>query len=150
MDVERFIEESNAIEGVYGDEALRQSLEAWRYLEERDELNHEVVKETHRLIMEKRQPVVAGRYRDCRVRISGEFPPAPSEVPGLMDDLLDWVPSDGEEAVEWHIRFEKIHPFADGNGRTGRMLYWWQCLELGEEPVLWTAENREKYYDLFD
>ncbi len=149
MDVERYIEESNAIEGVFNDAAVQQSLEAWRFLEDQDELSHEVVKETHRLILKNRQPEVAGKYRDVQVVVGNDRPPAPGRVPGLMSDLLERKPSSGEEAVRWHVEFEKIHPFRDGNGRVGRMMYWWHCRNLETEPVLWKASEREDYYDLF-
>jgi hypothetical protein len=48
-----------------------------------------------------------------------------------------------------HLRFEKIHPFVDGNGRVGRMLYWWLSQLRGKKPNLYTAKNKDKYYKLF-
>ncbi len=52
--------------------------------------------------------------------------------------------------MKWHVSFETIHPFPDGNGRIGRMLYLWQCRQIDVEPELWTAEERQQYYSLFD
>jgi Fic family protein len=52
-----------------------------------------------------------------------------------------------------HIRFESIHPFRDGNGRTGRMLYCFVCKKRGITPTYYNADepkNREAYYRLFD
>jgi Fic family protein len=69
-------------------------------------------------------------------------------VPHLMNNwLLDY--KDREPLIN-HIALEKIHPFVDGNGRTGRMLMWFQELKLGKTPTLFLAHERQKnYYPLF-
>jgi fido (protein-threonine AMPylation protein) len=66
-----------------------------------------------------------------------------------MDKLLSWEPQNPIEAIEWHIAFEHIHPFADGNGRIGRLVYLRHSQLLDFEPVMWRAEDRASYYDLF-
>ncbi len=100
----------------------------------------------------------AGRYRDIRVRVGPHIPPRPEEVPGLMTGLLTWW---REEAPTWpavmtsaivHYRFEEIHPFADGNGRTGRALALWELYRRGfdthhlfsVDEFYW--EDRPRYY----
>ncbi|THJ25260.1 MAG: Fic family protein [Nitrospira sp. CG24E] len=79
----------------------------------------------------------AGRYRDIQVYVGRYTPPAPQLVSGLMAELLEWW---NERAKEWspvissailHYRFEDIHPFADGNGRTGRALALWELYRRG-------------------
>ena len=90
----------------------------------------------HAVLMEHAdKPHIAGRLRDGWVRIGGVLgghpppayiaPPA-EEVPELMDDLLTYI-NDSDDtplvvAAVSHAQFESIHPFADGNGRTGRAL----------------------------
>ncbi|WP_369685642.1 Fic family protein [Salinibaculum rarum] len=145
-----YIVESNAIEDVYDDSAVEDSVEAWEYLQEQDELGEEDVKEAHRLLLRNRQPDVAGEYRDVHVRIGGDVPPHPSVVSELMGELVARVPSTGVEAIQWHVDFEGVHPFVDGNGRVGRLVYLWHCREvLGVEPVVWREADVEGYYALF-
>ena len=79
----------------------------------------------------------AGRYRDIQVYVGRYTPPAPQLVSGLMAEFLTWW---NEQSREWspvissavlHYRFEDIHPFADGNGRTGRALALWELYRRG-------------------
>ncbi len=78
-----------------------------------------------------------GRYREIRVRVGKYLPPPPEMVSGLMAELLEWW---NNRAAEWspvvssaviHYQFEDIHPFADGNGRTGRALALWELYRRG-------------------
>jgi Fic family protein len=79
----------------------------------------------------------AGRYRDIQVYVGRYTPPAPQLVSGFMAELLEWW---NGHAREWspvissailHYQFEDIHPFADGNGRTGRALALWELYRRG-------------------
>ncbi|HYD83712.1 MAG TPA: Fic family protein, partial [Opitutus sp.] len=100
----------------------------------------------------------AGRYRTIAVRVGRHVPPAPDMVSGLMRELLDWW---NGPSVEWspvltsailHYQFEDIHPFGDGNGRTGRLLALWELYRRGfdthhvfsVDEFFW--EDRERYY----
>ncbi len=101
----------------------------------------------------------AGRYRDIRVRVGEYLPPPPEMVSGLMAELLEWWNS---QASKWspvlssailHYQFEEIHPFADGNGRTGRTLALWELYRRGfdthhifsVDEVYW--QDRPRYYE---
>jgi Fic family protein len=150
VNIREFIRESNAIESVHDEAAVTKSLEAWDFLKSVDTLTHDTIKGGHELILEDRQPEIAGAYRNIQVHIGEQLPPPPVAVEGEMERLLTWTPSDPLAALHWHIAFEHIHPFADGNGRIGRLLYLWQCSEqLDSEPIIWRADDREGYYDLF-
>lgn len=149
VDIQEFIRESNAIENVYDDAAVGSSLNAWEYLLEQEETTHDVVKGAHRRIMEDRQPDIAGEYRTVGVRVGDDIPPKPAVVPDEMDTLLAEEPSDPVEALVWHVDFERVHPFADGNGRVGRLLYAWHCYRMGETPIMWRADDVDGYYSLF-
>ena len=147
--VREFIRESNAIENVTTEAAVESSMDAWEFLCEQPELTHYVVQEAHEYILEDLQPDIAGEYRDIAVHIGGDVAPPPQVVRPQMDTLLKWKPDSSLEAIEWHIAFEHIHPFADGNGRIGRLLYLWHCKELDITPIIWRADDRQGYYELF-
>src|SRR3990172_6358593 len=67
----------------------------------------------------------------------GYVPPPPDAVSGLMSELLEWWNKDAPgispvlTSAIVHYRFEAIHPFADGNGRTGRTLALWELYRRG-------------------
>jgi Fic family protein len=100
----------------------------------------------------------AGRYRTIRVRVGSYFPPPPEDVSGLMFELLEWWNNESRalspvlSAAILHYRFEAVHPFADGNGRTGRALALWELYRRGfdmhhifsVDEFYW--EDRPRYY----
>ena len=82
--------------------------------------------ETHRILMKDLHYAKPGLYRDVRVRVGNHIAPNPSFVYSLMDELFDFIYNNENGEIvtaAWaHIQFETIHPFIDGNGRTGRSL----------------------------
>ena len=73
---------------------------------------------------------------------------APAEVPTKMAELLDWYHAQKvnlEILAEFHARYEAIHPFQDGNGRTGRIILFRECLVHGIMPVILEDDNRMEY-----
>lgn len=147
--LEEYFSKSNAIEGVYGEQPIKESIEGWEYLSSKNKITHEHVQKAHNYILKNRQPSIAGEYRDITVYVGDDTPPEPSDLRDLLDTLYEEKPETAIEALDWHIRFEKIHPFADGNGRIGRMIYLWHCEEIGVEPIVWSDEERQSYYSLF-
>lgn len=147
------IHNSNLIENIDDPEEDAQSLEAWAYLTTRKKLTHDVILKVQKLITKNQEdlrPQEKGYYRDVakvNVYVADRIAPAWWLVNGLMDNwLLDFQKMTPKQA---HIRFEKIHPFADGNGRTGRMLMWWQERKLGLEPTLIDVKDRSGYFSWF-
>src|SRR5690606_17924593 len=83
----------------------------------------------HEIILSNIDKENAGIYRRVPLRISGSAViwPNPLKVPYLMDDFFSWLKEETklhpvELAAEAHYRLVTIHPFVDGNGRTGRLL----------------------------
>jgi Fic family protein len=122
-------------------------------------LTHEDLFRLHRIVAgDVMDQGEAGRYRNIQVRVGAYVPPPPEEVSGLMSELLDWWNEDSlllspilSSAIVHH-RFESIHPFADGNGRTGRALALWDLYRRGfdshhifsVDEFYW--EDRPRYY----
>jgi len=125
------------------------SLEAFEYLRTFDSLSHDRIKEAHRILMEGSQPGIAGEYRDVEL-IRPRGTPSPEFVRAQMDTLLSWEPEDPLEAIRWHIGFEHTHPFSDGNGRVGRILYLVILDKIGAEPIWFDSQRKDGYYSLFD
>lgn len=149
----KHVHESNIIEGFDDYDVDTQSLLAWDWLRRKKVITHEVIQELNKRLtahQEDLDDMWRGTYRSrsrVRVYIGGREGAKPSMVQGLMDNwLLDFLTLTPKEA---HIRFESIHPFIDGNGRTGRMLMWWHELKLGKKLSLIEKENVDEYYRWF-
>lgn len=148
-----YIHQSNLIEGFDSVLADEQSLRAWEWLIQQPELNHHVITELQRRIVQHQEALPdewRGNYRD-RIRQEvwiGERTGAPSHLVrySMVNWLLDYKRLTPRKA---HIMFERIHPFMDGNGRTGRMLMWYQQIELGKKPLLIKKSGVEAYYNWF-
>lgn len=147
------IHESNLIEGYDDPEIDEQSALAWDWLRRQKVITHEVIQELNRRVTAHQtdlDDMWRGTYRSrSRTRvIVGNTPGAePVMVDHLMENwLLDFLTSD---PIQSHIQFERIHPFIDGNGRTGRMLMWWLQRKQNKKPTLLLQSDVENYYSWF-
>lgn len=74
---------------------------------------------------------------------------SPKEVDSDMTILLDWYNSLSnvslEDIIEFHVRFERIHPFGDGNGRVGRMIMFKECLKNNIVPFIILDKDKSFY-----
>ena len=97
-----------------------------------------------------------GVYRRVPVRIMGAAhePVQPYLIIPKMEELLERYKSSEEDIVtkmaRFHIEFEGIHPFIDGNGRTGRLLVNLELMKAGFPPIDIKFTDRLKYYQAFD
>ncbi len=126
-------------------------------------VHHEHIFTLHKILAEGvMDQGEAGRYRSIYVRVGNYTPPPPDDVSPLMFELLEWwnkASSDLSPVISsaiLHHRFESIHPFADGNGRTGRALALWELYRRGfdkhhifsVDEYYW--EDRPRYYAALD
>ncbi|MFH1107387.1 MAG: Fic family protein [Candidatus Micrarchaeota archaeon] len=100
------------------------------------ELDERLVLRLHEIELKGVMPD-AGRYRDVNVRVGSYFPPVHGEVPGRMADFFKWHESAKkvlhpfELAALVHLKFVRVHPFRDGNGRISRLLMNFVLLKNG-------------------
>ena len=92
-------------------------------------------------------------YRNVQVFIQGSehIPPEPQKIPNLMMYYIYNYNHDEQNIFDkiarYHIEFERIHPFEDGNGRLGRLLINYELLKNNLPPVVITKEDRIKYFE---
>ena len=107
----------------------------------------------HRMLISNIDDSVAGRLRQAGeyVRVGAHIAPAPENVEGLMESALLDYESDFssfflEKIARFHLEFERIHPFCDGNGRIGRILINFQLMQTGFPPVIIRNKEKREYY----
>jgi Fic family protein len=133
-----------------------------RFVEEnahRTAVTHAEILKLHRILATNvMDQGTAGEYRAIRVRVGSYVAPPPDRVRPLMSELLDWWNKEAAKtspilsSAIVHHQFEAIHPFADGNGRAGRMLSLWELYRRGFDnhhifsidEFYW--EDRPRYY----
>lgn len=147
-----FLRESNNIENEWSDVALQDAILAWKY--PYTKWLFDLAIETHRILMQNLRPDIAGRLRMVSVTVGGNPTPKPELVrPMLLEWSGKWSERENlteEEIKQSHIEFEKIHPFEDGNGRTGRIIYNRMLVKHGHPIQVITRKERFKYYQWFD
>ncbi|MBQ2866463.1 MAG: Fic family protein [Clostridia bacterium] len=133
--------------------------EAFDYVRElvqsREPMSERVIKQIHFLVLaDKRED--RGVYRRVPVRILGAYhqPVPPYVIESSMQRLMADHNANNEHIVtklaRFHIEFEGIHPFIDGNGRTGRLLVNLELMKAGYPPIDIKFTDRKAYYDAFD
>jgi len=126
------------------------------------DINKKLILNLHKLVVENTLPEhlipQIGIYRKVQVYIRGTswLPPKPEEVPGEMANLLRWYSKNKKAlhplvlAAYFHAAFETIHPFVDGNGRTGRLLMNF-ILHKNDLPMINILNSRKlKYYECLE
>lgn len=159
-----FLRESNNIESEWDDKSLQDAVLAWQYCKEQDQLTREVVLETHRLLMASRTTIEdkdKGAFRTGAVYIGGHEAKPFYAIENLLHQWLENVndlvqrthtedPFNAKIIQEHHVQYEALHPFFDGNGRTGRIFYNWQRLKVGLPiHVIHVGKEQSEYYKWF-
>ena len=133
--------------------------EAYYYVEKlvenKEPLNENQILDIHSLVLVDR-PQDKGKYRNLPVRIMGTSAvlSEPYMIKKHMEELLEWYHSENnlnllEKLTLLHLKFETIHPFIDGNGRTGRLILNLELMKNGYVPINIKNNKKRKYYDAF-
>lgn len=118
-------------------------------------LSERVIKDIHYLVLADKKDD-RGVYRRIPVSIMGAAhePVQPYLIQPKIDTLLSDYAAGTEHIVtklaRFHVEFEAIHPFIDGNGRTGRLLVNLELMKAGFPPINIKFADRRAYYDAFD
>ncbi|WP_413518565.1 Fic family protein [Carnobacterium maltaromaticum] len=129
-----------------------------QHLANEDPLSIEIIKEIHSDLTDRLQYDRGQFKKNENMIIGAEFQTSsPAETPSLMVQLvdnleyrLDSARSDEEKLIailDTHIQFERIHPFSDGNGRTGRMTLNYSLLQQGFPPLIIEKETKAQYIE---
>lgn len=174
-----FLQHSNYIENEHSKKALEDAKKAWRFaVENKNNFSLEYILEIHNQLLRGLNPKIAGKLRDCAVRIGGgkeivyssreedlilykyfddKKLPKPEEGE-LIKKINNWVENynstkekiNYEEIKNFHIDFENLHPFRDGNGRTGRILMNIQMISSNLPLlIIHQGEEQQEYYKWF-
>ncbi|QEK18275.1 Fic family protein [[Clostridium] hylemonae] len=125
------------------------------FVKDQEPLSERVIKQIHYLVLADKKDD-CGVYRRVPVRIMGakHEPAQPYLIKPKMEQLLEFYNNSKEHIIprlaRFHIEFEGIHPFIDGNGRTGRLLVNLELMKAGYPPIDIKFTDRIVYYNAFD
>ena len=163
-DQTRYIFETNTI-GVTADETLNvndivETMNHFRCIDliidkAEDPLSEQLVKMLHGILKSgtsdsNKDWFAVGDYKRLPNEVDGEKTCEPERVQDSMQRLIEGYNAKGqhtlEDILDFHVCFEKIHPFQDGNGRVGRLIMFKECLRSGVVPFIITDELKTFYY----
>jgi Fic family protein len=120
------------------------------------DLTLEMILLLHKMLIENINDSIAGRFRTKGeyVRVGSHIAPAPEHVAQMMETILLEYSADynnyfADKIVKFHLDFETIHPFCDGNGRIGRVIINYQLMRLGFPTIIIRDKEKQIYYQSF-
>lgn len=159
----RYIFETNTV-GVTTDETLNvndivETVNHFRCIDliidkAEEPLTEELIKSLHGILKtgtsdSRKDWFAVGDYKRLPNEVGGEATCPPEQVAAEMDRLLEEYQDSGHDfndILDLHVRFERIHPFQDGNGRVGRLIMFKECLRSNIVPFIITDELKMFYY----
>ena len=118
-------------------------------------LTQEFIKKLHLLLKNgtsdsRKDWFAVSDYKKLPNEVGGMNTTLPEEVPEKMKELLDEYNAKEEKSLDdvldFHVKFEKIHPFQDGNGRVGRLIMFKECLKYNIIPFIIEDDMKMFYY----
>lgn len=156
----RYIYETNTIEGVKNTNDIIEVINhfsAFDYLLDTifDPLSEELIKKFHSILKNnttdsKLEWFNVGNYKSKNNTVSGldtvKVENVHNEMKKLLSSYLIIKDKKIEDIIDYHVKFEKIHPFQDGNGRVGRLIMFRECLKNDITPFIIEDNNKYFYY----
>jgi len=120
-------------------------------LGKKEKISNELLLKWHKDIFGETKPDIAGSYRKYLVRVGPYLAPDWQDVKKMTNELIDFINKNSkvnpvELAGRAHYKFEKIHPFGDGNGRIGRLLMNCILWHSGYPMLIIEYKKRRSYY----
>lgn len=120
------------------------------------EISKDTILLLHQMLIGNIDDGIAGRFRKQGeyVRVDTHIAPAPEHVEKIIEEILIEYTSEhdiyfADKITNFHLDFENLHPFNDGNGRIGRALINYQLQRLGFPNIIIRDKEKQKYYDGF-
>ena len=121
------------------------------------DLSMDIMLFLHKMLIGNINDAIAGRFRSTGeyVRVGTHIAPAPEQVNRMIETILLEFSSDynnyfADKIAKFHLDFETVHPFCDGNGRMGRVIINYQLMRLGFPSIIIRDKEKRRYYTSFD
>lgn len=120
-----------------------------------DKITEPLIKQLHLILKSntsdsQKSWFAVGDYKRLANEVGEQETVQPQDVhkhmKALLADYNALKKAELDDIIDFHVRFERIHPFQDGNERIGRLLLFWQCLQNGIVPFIITEDLRLYYY----
>lgn len=151
IDLDRFVNERE----IFETKNLARVVEYIESKAKEKELDFDVILFIHKMLISNIRDDIAGRFRNQGeyVKVGNHIAPAPEEIEEKLRDILVEYNSSSESIIskisKFHLSFENIHPFIDGNGRIGRVLNNYLLIREGYVPINIMFNDRLEYYNAF-
>ena len=154
--LEQMLSRNVSVREVFEAKNLARVMEFKRTRVEDSELNNDLILRLHQMLIGGIDDAIAGRFRRQGeyVRVGTHIAPAPERVERMMDNILiEYSSNLGsyflDKIARFHLDFETIHPFCDGNGRLGRVIINFQLFQVGLPHIIIRNSEKERYYRAF-
>lgn len=120
------------------------------------EIDREMILLLHQMLIGGIKDDIAGRFRSKGeyVRVGTHIAPAPEHIESMIESILSEYQGNQDsyfldKIAKFHLDFENVHPFCDGNGRIGRVLACYQLLRIGFPLIIIRDKEKKAYYKAF-
>lgn len=145
-----------SVREVFEAKNLARVAEYIRKCSEEKPIDHELILLLHRMLIGGIDDDIAGRFRSSGeyVRVGAHIAPAPDRVEDMIGEILGEYEYESskhflDRIAKFHLDFETIHPFCDGNGRIGRVMINYQLLRAGFPTIIIRNKEKRRYYESF-